>query len=282
MKTRMSASTVDSMSIVVSGGVVSPANPVRMAGIIVAACVIWVRASARVFKFDAHNNHSPHMPTHVLETRWQRLERYARWRQRLLSPLRDLPDDLVEYLCAFLSHSDLTRLLIAYTGTSLTHRRDLSDIPPFIQDRWIAQAAYDQVYNTVLQCSEVACYHCDYTEWISVHVHADWSAFTPQYAQSSAPLARYRWVEENGCHRWTPNVNHAAISELVWRMMRDGRCACRFSLHSVVSTVILSDELFAKCVTVFPHTMLRCASDSYGSSGVDACAPNCSACTACA
>jgi hypothetical protein len=174
-----------------------------------------------------------------------------------MSPLADLPDDLVEHMCRFLSHLDLTRLLLAYTGTvAITHRRDLAWLPVHVRDAWVARAAYEHVRHAVVQYSERARLFIDHNSWMAVHVFADWSAFASPNAPSSTPLAQFRWTVQEGLHRWSPVVDDAALLRLVHRLMLHGRCAFRLTAHCVVSTVVVYDELHAQGVCAFPHTML--------------------------
>lgn len=130
-------------------------------------------------------------------SRWDRLERYARWRQRRL-PLLQLPEDVLAVVARFLEEREvdlLVRALIlpfSIDGEALTvYRSDLvRKIPSCLRKSWVLYDTVTRMEAALGAYTSHALYSTAY-DGTCVCIFADWSVFslTPEWQRRRAEAA---------------------------------------------------------------------------------------------
>jgi hypothetical protein len=128
--------------------------------------------------------------THTLMDRWERLERYARWRRGRF-PLHELPHDVLAQVMSHLDGHDVSNLVEVVVG-----ERPRMDVPAHIQrvpvelrPQWLYQQVYARVEAFLASMSDVCFFHAK--EHTHVCVFFDWSPFA---RKKPVPVAQFRWV----------------------------------------------------------------------------------------
>ena len=167
-----------------------------------------------------------HMPLSPKESRWSRLERYCRWRQRRLRIDR-MPNDAVLNVISFLSHEDVCALLNALYSVprmNIQSRREALLVPCELRAEWLHGAAWDNIVRIVYSIGETAFFHA--RDCTRVCAHVDWSVFTGH--RMPVPLCVYEWAPM--CSARVEMNEHEA-----WRVIRDasatGRTAVTIALY---------------------------------------------------
>jgi hypothetical protein len=225
-------------------------------------------------------------PDHLAHqsSRWERLERYARWKQNKL-PLHLLPDEVVALIATFLQRRDAYNLVESLLGfqPNIFNRDDVARIPLSIQPLWIESILCDLFEQRVYALAEVALYYA--RDASSVVMLLDWSLFSNVPA---VPVAEYHWIvpciresthtetetgteggggEGGGLHVQIPSLariqvltNHATIKTKIAEMMRHRTCGVRLTLHrrtllldqfSVIDPRPLVNDMYI----AVPHTL---------------------------
>ena len=189
------------------------------------------------------------------ETRWERLERYSRWKQPRLR-LDRLPNDVLLNMFPFLDHRDLCALLHALYAApreNIRHLREVHLVPDELRLEWLHGAAYDALHRTLHSMGEVALYHARNCSHVSAHVN--WSVFTGPLLPS--PICVYEW---------TPRQTASVVmnERELWRVVRDagdvGRTAVCIALYRYCrrgnTWIIHPDPCYRAIHVVFPHFLV--------------------------
>ena len=194
---------------------------------------------------------STHMPP-PSETRWERLERYCRWRQKRLRIDR-LPNDAVLHVIGFLYHEDVCALLNALYSAprvNIQSRCEALMVPEELRTEWLYGAACESLRRIAISIGEIALFHAH--DCTRVCAHVNWSVFTGPCAP--VPLCVYEW---------TPI--HSAIVQMneheVWRVIRDasvtGCTAVTIALYRYMSWggvfVLHPEPCHRMMYSVFPY-----------------------------
>ena len=188
---------------------------------------------------------------------WKRLERYARWKQRLF-PIERLPPDVFQHVCEFLAYPDVCSLLAACNGSSdfgVRARADVQKLPVEMRRGWIHYTACVTLETHIRALNDIACFHCR-DQCMRVHVYADWSMHAR--GQTPVPLAEYMWDPRHVTPKWRLDVHQHTVRAFVDDMFAAQRCACRLSMYLLYSTsqrvlVFLPQEIHFALVYVAPH-----------------------------
>lgn len=121
--------------------------------------------------------------------RWDRLTRYARWRQWKF-PLLQLPGDVLAHMCrTFLEYADVCHLMEALHGPLDHHARAcVVKVPRDVQALWVLSAVQCTVRRFLQHISDECFFlaaHCS-----MVRVFVDW---TPFCGRKGTPVAEYKW-----------------------------------------------------------------------------------------
>ena len=125
--------------------------------------------------------------------RWERLERYARWRSRLC--IERLPGDVLFHVATLLDPRDVCSLCEALVcHPSPTLNTCLQSIPGELQSMWLHCHAWNTVKNALDHPTlrNVLLHHA--RSCTSVLVFLDWSPFAK--ASSVLPVAECRWLPQ--------------------------------------------------------------------------------------
>lgn len=145
-------------------------------------------------------------------SRWVRLERYSRWRQRRLR-LDHLPNDVVLNVIGYLCHDDLCSLLNALYAVprfNVESRVQANLVPIELRAEWLYGAACDGLRRTLYSIGEIALFHARSCSRVCAHV--DWSVFSGPVMP--VPICVYDWSQQ--C---SANV---AVNEIeLWRVVRN-------------------------------------------------------------
>ena len=208
-------------------------------------------------------------------SRWERLERYARWRQNKLR-LDLLPDEVLHLIISHLDRRDMYNLVECLVGfrPNILHPKEIMRIPQHIQSTWIEQVLCDRFEERIYSFTETALYYA--REVSSIVMLIDWSTFANIPA---VPVAEYRWTmlpnEESmshsnfrvGVYSQLPSAmgvqvitNRTQIRNVVSEMIRLQKCGVRLTLHrhmlfldkfNVIDPVPFVNEVYV----VVPHTL---------------------------
>ena len=188
-------------------------------------------------------------------TRWERLERYSRWRQRRLRIDR-LPHDVVLNVISFLDHADVCTLLnalYAVPRANIRSRSEVGLVPAELRTEWLNGAADDGLRRTLYALGEIAFFHA--RDCSRVCAHVDWSVFSGP--RMPVPLCVYEWS-----HRGVAAVEvcDAEVRRVVHEAGRTGRTAVTLALYKYLwwgSTWILHpDPCHQRMYAVYPYFVL--------------------------
>lgn len=169
------------------------------------------------------------MPDDTL-TRWSRLERYARWRQRGCF-LRTAPEDVLALVVAHLARRDVLALVeaLAHARLDLSVRSDVARVPPFARARWVSEVLRGSLEAFVHDAAEHALFHA--RDALGVVALVDWSPFAPRPPES---IATYSW-HLGAVARSHVRVDDALVARVVTRCIQEERCAVRVTFHTVLA-----------------------------------------------
>jgi hypothetical protein len=162
------------------------------------------------------------------EDRWERLERFARFKQRRLR-LDLLPDDLLATVAEHLEVLDIECLLAALTGEVLcvSLPRDFDAAPAALRGAWIEKTAVRDFRKAVLaHLADPILFACAGTSMRAV-VLDDW---TPFASRPPVPLAEVRW--SNTFHG-TVDVDEERVLARVRAAVRHRTPVARLTAHAL-------------------------------------------------
>ena len=187
--------------------------------------------------------------------RWERLERYARFRQRRFR-LDHLPDELLLHVCSHLAHEDVCAVLVALYSAprdNVTAASQCHVVPTTLRPEWLHGAAVDGVRRALASLAEPALFHardCSY-----VAAHADWSVFSGP--RMPVCLCAYAWTPLRCAQVLTSD---AEVVRLVRRCAHRGSTSVTLVLHRYIvcnDRTVLHPEPCARVTHhVFPHFLL--------------------------
>lgn len=168
-----------------------------------------------------------------VETRWTRLERYARWKSKRLH-LDWLPHDVLTYISnQFLTPRDTRALLHALIGYAPRPfvRADILAIPESMRASWLINNAYEFLIASIQDLSDICFFHAH--DYARVSVFADWSPFTSRKPHKPVAFARWRsYAQPHGylhidkvrlyqcllraCYAGRPCMHLAVYREFIW------------------------------------------------------------------
>lgn len=185
-------------------------------------------------------------------SRWERLERYSRWKQSRLRIDR-LPNDVVLNIISFLAHDDVCSLLNALYAVSpqpIDMRRQVQQVPVELRGEWLHGAACDGVRRMLYGIGEMAFYHS--RDCTRVCAHADWSVFSGPCMPVA--LCVYEWTP---AHSARVEVNECEIWRVVQHASATGRNAVSIALYRYLlwsgSWILHPDPCYRTMYAVFPH-----------------------------
>jgi len=184
-----------------------------------------------------------------MESRWERLERYARWKQRRFR-LDALPADLLAHVCSFLPVESVSRLLHAMLGkpVRVECRHDALLIPCTLRATWLREQAYEGLRHALRSLSENACFFA--RDCARVVILSDWSSFSKVAA---APLAEYAWSARRTVDLV---VREERVRAVVDSCIERQICGVRLTLHAVVGAWVHPHPLVATQCLVYPAFLL--------------------------
>lgn len=196
------------------------------------------------------------------DSRWVRLERYARWKQNRIR-LDKLPPDVISIVCQMLPNECVQNLLAALQGHSkslpIGSVDDTAGIPVEMRRSWLRRMAYDHVESQLGSLAPHTCWYCNDVT-LQVHAFADWSLFQSRSRRSRCPIAEYGYVHNNGRMEWQMRVNRNVLTEHVDSLCKRQCCASRISLYMAFIggrvLYLVPDEMTAFLILVFPHFLL--------------------------
>ena len=203
------------------------------------------------------------------EKRWERLERYCRWKQGRFR-IERLPNDVVLLIISHLIHADVCALLNALYAVSrenIQSRHEALMVPSELRSEWLYGAACEGIRRIAISLAEIAFFHV--RECTSVCAHVNWSVFSGPYIP--VPLCVYKWSSTRST---VVDMNDREV----WRIVRDasatGSTAITLALYRYIgwgNTFILHPEPCHRMVHyVFPH-FLASESRHSGLSWTDHC-----------
>lgn len=193
----------------------------------------------------------------IPDSRWTRLERYARFRSKRL-PLQTLPYELIAHVSSFLSPQD-THFLLAALFAPTQYRLDpwqsgdVQVVVPELRRAWLIKVLYarfEHWLNTILaECALSCCYDTS-----SIVAVADWSPFHPS---PPCALAEYSWSR----HKPQRVVLYYQTVTDVWnRHCICGLPSARITLHKVLRWQHVkhfhNDEISNHTILLFPPFLI--------------------------
>lgn len=200
--------------------------------------------------------------THCRETRWVRLERYARWKQNRVR-LDKLPSDVLSIVCRFLPNESVYNLLAALQGHSKTQAigsvHDVVGIPIEMRRNWLRRMAYEHVESQLKSLLPHTCLYCSDMS-LQVHAFADWSVFKTPRRRVRRPIAEYHYGPANERLEWKMSLNEHVLRDHVDSLCDRQCCATRISLYQVFTggklMYLIPHEISAFLFLVFPHFLI--------------------------
>lgn len=195
-----------------------------------------------------------------METRWTRLERYARWKQQRVR-LDALPPDVLCVVCRFLSNDGVSSLLAALRGEArvqpVRSTDDVRWVPVEIRQSWLRRIAYDHLRTQLRSLASHTClFSNDAT--LQVHAFADWSPFKKR-SRVRRPIAEYFYTTDRP--EWIACVNECTLVEHVDNLFRRRVCGTRVGLYVVFSRggmmYVFPREVSCAMLLVYPHYLLN-------------------------
>lgn len=184
--------------------------------------------------------------------RWERLERYARWRHRPPS-LPHLPNDLLHYIAFhFLSPQDHYNLIEALVGFKIDlQRRDhVMAVPHASLPLYIRHNALLLMERHLYSLGEMCLFHAQH--YTSTLAFINWSHYS---CACATPVAEYRWTSRK------PYANlvlySSTIQECLIDMVRRNVPCAQVSVYSWICwngrSIIGNRPIHASSVQLFPH-----------------------------
>lgn len=184
--------------------------------------------------------------------RWERLERYSRWKQARLR-IDLLPNDVMLNILGFLIHEDVCTLLNALYAVprqELKRRHEAQRVPSELRAEWLHGAACDGVRRMLYSLGEIALYHA--RDCSRVCVYANWSVFSGPYMPMS--LCTYEWTHLRTA---TVIVDDPEVRGLVERVSVTGQNAVSLALYRYLwwggNWVLNPDPCYRTTYAVFPY-----------------------------
>jgi len=172
--------------------------------------------------------------------RWDRLERYARWRRRRGAlRLTALPCDVLHHLAThYLDGAAVRALAHAFVGFDPDCRTvaEAALVPEWFRSKWIYHELLAHFEATLRSFADPCLFHA--LGCARVVVHADWSPFARKDARPAC-LAEYAWDRAGAARRW-------------WR--RGGPVRAHVRIHEQALSACLLRALQAK----LPQLLLTC------------------------
>ena len=192
------------------------------------------------------------VPTAPHSSRWERLERYARWRGRFT--LHHLPDDLLAHVCETLDTHALCHLAAAYVGYPPCPQSaaDVAAVPAPFRMLWLARRVVHDL-ETYLDgpLSASGFYHA--RDGLTAMVFLDWSPFA---GTPPRPVATYEWYGA----RARAHIDRDALYDAVLGGVRARRPRAQVSVHTLTHwrahTYLNPSASMMTCVPLFPHFAL--------------------------
>jgi hypothetical protein len=162
-------------------------------------------------------------------SRWGRLERYARWKQRRFD-LTALPFDVFIHVLSMLPHVDVCNVLYTLYNAPRENLKvvEARRVPRALHGVWFTGAAYDSMLRALSSFCDPGFYYARDCSFVAVHVN--WS-----------PYARGSPVNVAATYLWTPSletsfsVNEACVRRVVADCVQRRMCAVTFSMYSYVT-----------------------------------------------
>ena len=153
---------------------------------------------------------------------WERLERYARWKQRRLR-LLSLPDDAIEIIAAQLDATDVGRLVRACTSDDPW--TSPHDVPEGLCRPWLVAIALGAIEEHMRGVMFETCFHIlRVTGREAMLLTLDWSHFA-----QTPPTPHLRVHMDQGFPR--ASVDCAALRKKIEESLRVRSQCCSASLH---------------------------------------------------
>ena len=188
--------------------------------------------------------------------RWERLERYSRWKQNRLR-LDMLPGDVLLTITGLLSHADICNLLNALFSVPRSNLKTLKQaqlVPEQLRGEWLHGAACDALCHALHTMGDVAMFHAH--NCTCVRAHVNWSVFTGNTMPMA--LCTYRWSpQRTACQE----INGDELYRTVQHASCSGNSAISIFLYQYVLYGDNSWVMYPKpchCIThsVFPHFLV--------------------------
>lgn len=161
--------------------------------------------------------------------RWERLERYARWRRGRL-PLDELPHDLLAHVMSFLDGDDVSNLIEVVVGVKpqIDVPAHVHRVPIEVRPQWLFREVYARAEAFLKAMSDVCLFHAK--EHTHVCIFFDWSPFA---VKKLKPVAQFRWVP------WrTPRAHMTIHTEALHAHIHASCKARRPEAHVAVHTCL--------------------------------------------
>lgn len=184
-------------------------------------------------------------------TRWDRLERYARWRSHRL-PLLALPDDVLAHLASHhLDAASLRALAEAVVGwmPSMWATRDVAAVPKPLRASWLLTCVLASVEAQLYALRDFCIFHA--RDCTTVLVFLDW---TPFASSASMPVATTYWESP---HCANMRVCQHALQRAVMQSCMLARPVAHVAVHAVLHwhgrTILRAKPLMQTSLPVLPH-----------------------------
>ena len=186
--------------------------------------------------------------------RWDRLERYARWKSDRMK-LEKMPNDIISYMIrSFLPYTDMRNLLTAMSGRYLdiSCKADNDYIPDELRLYWIEETVTESFIAYLHSMTEFACFHAAHTTTV-VQAFIDWSPFSPIVPM---PVADYAW---NNAHT-TVNIHRDCVRYYITTCVKQRKPCVRISFHKTLrwnhQNILHPDPIMATEFNFIPHFLV--------------------------
>lgn len=211
--------------------------------------------------------------------RWQRLERYARWRSP--SYLQHLPSDLLLHVASFLEHDDhFFRFLEALTGDGRPPFERAATLPsPAWWHEWSFRSARVRLRACIDRLSDTAHYFA--RDCTSIFVLIDWSPFSGTVMP--CPIAVFAWkahsdLDDPTTQDWTwtgphfvtqTQIYNGLFEDSIKQCLSEYRPVVRLTLHSHTrwhaQDFFNPEPIAIVAASVFPHDLNAYSATTSGS-----------------
>lgn len=172
---------------------------------------------------------TPRQKEATTSSRWDRLERYARWRKH--PPfLESLPGDLLSHIASFLPPADYGSLVTALVGfpPRVHSLQEIRLVPPEMLASWVHQRVMASLVAYLYSLTDLCLLHA--RDCTTVCVFFDWTPFSPH---RFGPVAEYRWVPWAAPHG-RAEVHERRVERALLRSCRARRPEAYVSVHTVL------------------------------------------------